>query len=109
MWDSHNYTTLPLRPVTGIDLLLYVDDVHTSQEAHLYNSTAYYRESFTFLSVDDVCTSLEAYASAACYGDSVTFLCADDILTSQETYQSTSMARYRYSFTFLLLLYLYWV
>jgi hypothetical protein len=33
---------------------LYVDDVRTSQETHLQVSTACYRASFTFLYVDDV-------------------------------------------------------
>jgi hypothetical protein len=39
---------------------LYVDDVCTSQEAHLWVSTACYGHSLTFLYVADVRTSQEA-------------------------------------------------
>jgi hypothetical protein len=38
----------------------YVDDVLTSEETHLWASTACYRDSFTFLYVGDVRTSQEA-------------------------------------------------
>jgi hypothetical protein len=40
---------------------LYVDDVLTSQETHLWASTACYGDSFTFSYVDDVRTSQEIY------------------------------------------------
>jgi hypothetical protein len=35
--------------------VLYVADVRTSQETHLWASTACYSNSFTFLYADDVC------------------------------------------------------
>jgi hypothetical protein len=38
----------PLRPVTGIGVILYVDDVGISQETRLWASTACYGDSFTF-------------------------------------------------------------
>jgi hypothetical protein len=52
--------------------ILYVDDVCTSQETHLWASTACYVDSFTLLYVDDVRTSQERHlwASTACYGHS---------------------------------------
>jgi hypothetical protein len=60
----------------GSFTFLYVDDVRTSQEAHLWAPTADYGDSFTFSYVDDVRTSQEArlWALTACYGDSFTFL-----------------------------------
>jgi hypothetical protein len=45
-------------------------------------------DSFTFLYIDDVHTSQEAQASTACYEDSFTFLYIDDVHTSQETHMS---------------------
>jgi hypothetical protein len=44
MFMSHRkHAYKPPWPVTGIALLfLYVDDVHTSQEAHLWTSAACY-------------------------------------------------------------------
>jgi hypothetical protein len=59
--------------------VLYVDDVHTSQETCLWASTAFYGDSFDFLYVDDVRTSQETHlwTSTACYGDSFTFLYVD--------------------------------
>jgi hypothetical protein len=49
---------------------LYVDDIRTSQEAHLQVSTACYGDGFICLYVEDVRTSQEAHL---CYGDSLTF------------------------------------
>jgi hypothetical protein len=51
---------MTLRSVTRLALLLYVDDVPTSQETHQYDSTVCYEDSFTLLYVDDVRTSQEA-------------------------------------------------
>jgi hypothetical protein len=76
---------------------LYVDDVCTSQGA--YDSTACYGDSFTFLYVDDVRTSQGAYDSTACYGDSFTFLYVDDVRTSQEINIEASTARHGDNFT----------
>jgi hypothetical protein len=49
--------------------LLYVDDVRTSQETHLWASVARYEDSFTIVYVDDARTSQETHlwASTACY------------------------------------------
>jgi hypothetical protein len=82
--------------------LLYVDDVRTSQEAHLWASTASYGDSFTLLYVDDVRTSQEAHlwASTASYGHSFTLLYVDDVRTLQEARLWTSTACYIGSFTF---------
>jgi hypothetical protein len=52
---------------------LYVNDVHTSQEASLWTSTPCCGDSFTFLYVDDVRTSQEAWTFTDRYGDSFTF------------------------------------
>jgi hypothetical protein len=42
----------PERPVAVMELiLLYVDDVRTSQETHLWDSTACYGDSFNFYSL----------------------------------------------------------
>jgi hypothetical protein len=62
------------RPVTELALLFYVDDIRTSQETHVWASTACYGDSFNFLYVDDVCTSQETrlWSSTACHGDSFT-------------------------------------
>jgi hypothetical protein len=51
---------------------LYVN-VRTSQETHLWTSTACYGDSGTFLYVYDVHASQETYTSTACYGDGYTF------------------------------------
>jgi hypothetical protein len=59
------------------------------------------RESFTFLYVDDVRTSLEELASTACYWDSFTFSYVDDVRTSQEAHLWSSTARYGDNFTLL--------
>jgi hypothetical protein len=56
---------MPPRPVNGNSFsFLYVDDVRSSLESHA--STACYGDSFSFLYVDDVRTSLEAHASTVC-------------------------------------------
>jgi hypothetical protein len=50
---------------------LYVDDVRTRQETHLWASTACYGDSFTLLYVEDVRTSQETYIGLHVrYGDS---------------------------------------
>jgi hypothetical protein len=56
-------------------MLLYIDDVRTSQETYLWASTDGYGNSFMLLYIDDVRISQEAYlwASTACYGDRFTF------------------------------------
>jgi hypothetical protein len=61
-----------LRGVSHFYTDVYVDDIGTSQETHLWASMACYGVSFTFLYVDDVRTSQQAHASTACYGDSFT-------------------------------------
>jgi hypothetical protein len=49
--------------VTGINLLfLYVDGVLTIQKIRLWASTVSYRDSFTFLYVEDFCTSQESHS-----------------------------------------------
>jgi hypothetical protein len=51
---------MSLWPVTEIALLFkYVDDVRTSQETHLWASTACYGNGFTILYADNVRTSRE--------------------------------------------------
>jgi hypothetical protein len=45
-------------------------------------SRDFYKDSFGFVYVDDVCTSLETYAFTACYGDSFTSLYVDDVCNS---------------------------
>jgi hypothetical protein len=40
---------------------LYVDDVRTSQESHLWASTACYGDSFNLLYINDVRTSQETH------------------------------------------------
>jgi hypothetical protein len=76
---------VPPRPATGIALLLYFADIRTSQERHLWASTACYGDRFTFLYLADVRTSQETHlwASTACYGDSLTFFCVVDIRSSK--------------------------
>jgi hypothetical protein len=75
------------RPVRGIALLLFADDVRTSQETP-NASTACYGDSFTFLYVDDVRTSQDTHlwAYTSCYGDSFNYLYVDDVRTSQDTH-----------------------
>jgi hypothetical protein len=91
---KHTYG--PPRPITGIALFFYVDDVRTSQEAHLWTSTACYGDSVIILYVDNVLTSQEAHlwTSTACYGDSFILLYVDDVRTSQEAHLWTSTACY---------------
>jgi hypothetical protein len=75
------------------------DDVRTSQETHLWASTACYMDGFTFLYVDDVRTSQETHlwSSTACYRDGFTFLYADDVCTFLYLY-STLIRKYRECF-----------
>jgi hypothetical protein len=65
---------------------------------------ACYGNSFTFLYVDDDDTSQETHlwASTACYGDSFTLLCVDGAHISQEASPWAIWACYRDSFTFYL-------
>jgi hypothetical protein len=86
-------------PLTGI---LYVDNIHTSQETHLCASTACYRDSFTFLYLYYLRTSRETHlcASTTCCGEGFTFLYVDDVRTSKETHLCAFKACYRDSFTF---------
>jgi hypothetical protein len=49
----------PARPVTGITLLLYVDDARTLLETRLWASTACYGDDFTVLYVDNDRTAQE--------------------------------------------------
>jgi hypothetical protein len=67
----------------GTALLLYVDDVRTSQQAQ--TSTACYGDGFTCSYVDDVRTSQEAQTFTASYGGQLYFLHVDYFRTSQET------------------------
>jgi hypothetical protein len=85
----------PPRPVMYSFTFLYVDDVRTSQEA--WTTTVRYVDSFTFLYVDDVRTSQEAWTTTVRYVDSITFLYVDDVRTSQEAWTTT--VRYVDSFT----------
>jgi hypothetical protein len=76
------------RPVNETTLLsLYVYDVLTSQEPHLCDSTARYRDRFTVLYVDYVLSSQETqpWDSTACYRDNFTVLYVNDVRTSHET------------------------
>jgi hypothetical protein len=71
---KHTYG--PLQPVTGIALLsLYAHNVPTSQETHLWISTACYGDTFSCLCIDNVRTSQEAHVwtTTTCYGDCFTF------------------------------------
>jgi hypothetical protein len=57
------------RPVRKADNFPDVDDVHTSQEAHLWAFRACYWDSSILLYVDNVCTSQKTHirASTTCY------------------------------------------
>jgi hypothetical protein len=70
---KHTYG--PPRHTTGIAIFSYVD-VRTSQETHLWASTACYDDSVICLYVDHFRTLKEKHlpASMACYGDSFTCL-----------------------------------
>jgi hypothetical protein len=61
-----------------------------------------YGNNFTFAYVDDVCTSQETHLrdSTPCYGNNLTFAYVDDVRTSEGTYLWDSTACYRNSFTF---------
>jgi hypothetical protein len=61
------------RPVPGIVLLLYVDDVRASQGTRLWASTACSGDSFTLFYVGDVRTSQGSrlWSSTASYWDSL--------------------------------------
>jgi hypothetical protein len=67
---------------------LYVNNIHTSQETHMWAFTVCYGDSFTFC-MDIVRTSHEVHlwASTVCYGNSFTILVYVDnnVRTSQET------------------------
>jgi hypothetical protein len=53
---------------------LYIGDVRTSQETHLWTSTACYKASFTFyIGVMSVPHRKHVWASTACYRDRLTF------------------------------------
>jgi hypothetical protein len=93
---ADNFTTI-CEPIVWTMFFLYVDDVGTSQETHLWASTACYGVLY-FLYAYDVRTSQGAWASTACYGNSFTFLYVDDVRTSQEAHAST--ADYWDSFAF---------
>jgi hypothetical protein len=54
-------------------ILLYVDDVHTSQETYLWASTACYGDDFTLSYVDDFHTSQGTQASTVRYGRALLF------------------------------------
>jgi hypothetical protein len=81
---------------------LYVDDVRTSKETNLGSSVVCYADSSIFLCIDGVRTSVETHlwASTACYGDSFTYLFVDDVRTSLETHLSAPTACYGHSFSF---------
>jgi hypothetical protein len=71
------HTHRPPRPVRSMSLRFwYVYNIHASEETHVSQSSACYKDSFIFLYVDGICITQETrlYASTACYGDSVTFL-----------------------------------
>jgi hypothetical protein len=72
-YRKHTYG--PPRPVSGDGFtFLYVDDVCTSQERHVCVSIACYRDGFTFLYVDDgTLQETHLWASTACYWDTFTF------------------------------------
>jgi hypothetical protein len=102
---------------------VYVDDVRTSEETHLWAFSACYGDTFTFLYVYDVRASQETHLcdSTACYEDSfifyirrrcsyhrgnicmcllyllrgyLYFFCVDDVRTSQESHLWVSTACY---------------
>jgi hypothetical protein len=80
---KHTYG--PLRLVMGIPSLHV--DVRTSQETHLWASTACYGDTVTSLYGDDFPTSqgTHLWASTACGDYIFTFLYVDGVHTSQET------------------------
>jgi hypothetical protein len=78
---------------------LYLDDVRTSQETHIWTPTACYVDRFIFYIYIYVRTSQETYLrnSTACYRDSFTFLYVDHVRASQKTHVQLSTACYRES------------
>jgi uncharacterized protein YcgI (DUF1989 family) len=81
---------------------LFVDDVRTSQETHLWAFTACYGNSFTSLYMDDIRTSKETHlwASMDSYRESSTLLYVDDVRTSLKTHFRASTARCGDNFAF---------
>jgi hypothetical protein len=63
----------------GDDLLFFLDDFHTSKRTRVRASEACYMESFTLLYVDDFHTSQETQITTVCYTDSVMFLWTSSI------------------------------
>jgi hypothetical protein len=92
----------PPSPVTGIALFLYVDDVRTSQETHLWASTPLRGDNLTFLYVYDIHASQEAHlwASTPRYGDRFTFSYVDSVHSSEETHLWASTTCYGVRFAF---------
>jgi hypothetical protein len=105
LWDPQHLTTLWAYRASYRNsfTFLYVDDVPTSQKTYLWAYRASYRNIFTFLYVDDVPTSQKTYlkTSTACYGVSFTYLYVDDVRTSQKIYLWASTACYGVNFTYL--------
>jgi hypothetical protein len=72
MFLSHKKHIRPQRPVTGIALNLYLVDIRTSQETHVWTSAVCYGDSFTV-----VCSSWSYFTgnthktTMACYVDDV--------------------------------------
>jgi hypothetical protein len=73
----------------GIASLFDVDDVHTSQEAHLWTSSACYRDIIILLYVDDVRTSHISKPLRPVTGIAL-FFSIDGIRTSQEAHVEVS-------------------
>jgi hypothetical protein len=72
----------------------YVDDIRTSQETHLWTSTACYRNSFTFSYVDDDRTSQKTPMGLhGLLRDRFSFLYVDDVRNSTK-HQWASMVCY---------------
>jgi hypothetical protein len=57
---------------------LYVDDVHTSQETHVWASTACYEDSFTFY-MWIIFVPHRKHISMVCYSDNFTLLYVYDV------------------------------
>jgi hypothetical protein len=89
MWDPQHVTTLPVPTACYGDsfTLIYVGDIRTSQETHLWVRTACYGDSFTLIYVGNIHASQETHlcVRTACYGDSFTLIYVGNIHTSQET------------------------
>jgi hypothetical protein len=69
---------------------LYVENIRTSLETHLWASTALRGQPY-FLYVDDVRTSQETYIQAftAGYGDSFTFPYLDDVCSQKKHFNGS--------------------